>query len=78
LNVAPEFVAPGKKIIDDLIALAADNKLGVDGLAAAAEKMLKDLPELAAQSDLGSVIDALQSAMQTAAEATLTGAANAE
>jgi hypothetical protein len=77
LNVAPEFVAPAKTIIDDLIALAADDKVGLDELTAAAERMLKDLPELAAQSDLGSVIDALQFAMQTAAEATLTGAANA-
>jgi len=73
LNVAPEFVAPGKKIIDDLIALAANNELGVDELTSAAEAMLQDIPELAAQSDLGSVIDALQAAMTAATEATLSG-----
>jgi hypothetical protein len=73
LNIAPEFVAPAKQIIDDLIAKAGDDSLSVDDLLAAAEEMIKKAPELAAQTDAGSLADALQSAMQTAAEETLSG-----
>jgi phage gp29-like protein len=73
VGVAPQFLAPGKSIIDNLLARAADDSISVDELTAAAEDLLKTLPELAEQTDLGSVIDALQAEMQKAAEATLAG-----
>jgi hypothetical protein len=74
LQVAPAFVAPGKAIIDDLIAKASDNSISVEELTTAAENLLKTVPELDATADLDSVIDALTAAVQRAAEATLAGA----
>jgi type III secretion system FlhB-like substrate exporter len=74
LQVAPAFVAPGKAIIDNLIAKASDNSISVDELTSAAEDLLKTVPELDATADLDSVIDALTTAVQRAAEATLAGA----
>jgi hypothetical protein len=77
ISVAPQFVAPGKAIIDNLLSLASNDQVGVDELTAAAEDLLKTIPELAAQTDVGAIVDALQAAMQAAAEETLGGAADA-
>lgn len=73
LNVAPEFVAPGRQVLEELLAKAGDDSLGVDDLIAAAEEMINKIPELAAQVDVGTLADALQSVMQAAAEKTLSG-----
>lgn len=72
-GVAAKFIAPGAKLIDDLIARASDDAIGVEDIAAAAEQMLATIPELADQIDVDSLVDALQAAMVDATEQTLAG-----
>jgi hypothetical protein len=71
LHVTPEFVAPAKSVIDDLIAKAQSGDISKKDLLAAATEALKRMPELALQTDVSGVADALQSALEQSAAAAL-------
>lgn len=67
LHVTPEFVAPAKSVIDELIARAQSGPITAEDLQKAAEATLKRMPELALQTDISGVTQALQAAMFAAA-----------
>jgi phage gp29-like protein len=73
LQLTEAFVRPAKGVIDELLAKAQSGVVSDDELLASAEELLKRIPELAASTDVSEVADALTSAMQAAAEATLVG-----
>jgi hypothetical protein len=72
--LTPQFVAPAKSVIDDLLAQAQAGDVPNDQILASAEEFLKRIPELAASTDVSEVADALEKAMTAAAEKTLSGA----
>lgn len=71
LKVTPEFVAPAQSVFDALLEKAEDGAVTDDELMASADELLAALPDLARQSDVSGVADAMQAAMKQAMEKTL-------
>lgn len=71
LKVTPEFVAPAQSVFDSLLAKAEDGTVTDEELLASADELLAALPDLARQSDVSGVADAMAAAMQAAMEKTL-------
>ncbi len=69
LQVTPEFVAPAKSVIDELIALAQAGPITPAELEKAAAAALKRLPELALRTDVSGVAGALEAALTQAVTA---------
>lgn len=75
LKVKPQFIAPAKSLIDQILALAEDGSLDENDLLTAATQILDKAPEIAMQHDVSAVADALAKTMEGEVVKTLTGAA---
>lgn len=73
LHLTAQFVAPAKNVIDDLLAQSQKGEVSNEQLLASAEEFLKNIPELAASTDVSEIADALEKAMRGAVEATVAG-----
>jgi hypothetical protein len=73
LHLTAQFVAPAKKVIDELLAAAQSGDVTNEALLAKAEDFLKLLPEIAESADVTEVAAAMEKALTAAAEKTLAG-----
>jgi hypothetical protein len=63
LHISPEFIAPARDVIVDLLTQAQSGAVTDEQLRASAEQIIKAIPDLALLTDISGVADALNNVL---------------